>query len=84
MIEKYIKMNATSTASPHVSGLIALILSKNPNLTFEKVRRILKESSDKVGTDKYVGSGRVNAYKSLNHSLITGSNSPKRELIDVR
>lgn len=76
--------SGTSMASPHVSGLVALILSKKPTLTFEEVKKILKESSDEINTDKYIGSGRVNAYKSLNHNLLTGITPSTRELTGVR
>lgn len=78
--EEYIIKNGTSMAAPHVSGLIALMLAKKPSLTFEEVRTIIKESSDKVHSDKPIGSGRVNAYRALNHQLLETVDST-RELV---
>ncbi|MFZ5987595.1 MAG: S8 family peptidase [Bacillota bacterium] len=82
--DSYTNMDGTSMAAPHVSGLVALLLSKKPDLTFEQVMKILKESADEIQTDKYVGSGRVNAYKALSHSLMTGNVVEERELAGVR
>ncbi len=38
----------TSSATPVVAGVAALILSANPNLTAQEVRRILEQSTDKI------------------------------------
>ena len=57
----------TSASAPIVSGIIALMLEKNPNLTREEVENILKNSSDKIGNipyehgrNDYYGYGKVN------------------------
>lgn len=71
----------TSWSAAEVSGLAALILSVNPNLTQTQVRRIIAETADKVGGYTYamgngdtfadlthnneMGYGRVNALKAL-------------------
>ncbi len=58
--------NGTSAATPHVAGVAALILSRNPNLTAGEVEAILRNSTDDiggVGYDIYTGFGRINAYK---------------------
>jgi subtilisin family serine protease len=48
--------NGTSMASPHVTGMIALLLEKNPNATPYQIKQILKNSStDITGWD---GTGR--------------------------
>ena len=55
-------------ATPIVSGVSALILSKNPFLSPAEVTNILQKSSIDLGTkgwDKYYGYGRVDAYKAL-------------------
>lgn len=73
--------NATSWSAAAISGLAALILSVNPNLTETQVRRIIAESAEKVGGYTYavgngatfadlshnneMGYGRVNALKAL-------------------
>lgn len=57
--------NGTSSAAPNAAGVVALILSANPNLTYRDVRHILANTSTKVdpsnaavtldiGTDKFV------------------------------
>ena len=76
------KMSGTSMACPHVSGVIALMLERNPNLTINQVRQILAETASQIGDDVYdieaefgyrhrrYGYGLVNAY----HAVI---NTPK-------
>ncbi len=41
---KHVAYNGTSMATPHVSGAVALMLQKNPNLTPEQVKGILFSS----------------------------------------
>jgi len=51
----------TSAAAPLVSGVIALMLERDPNLTRVEVENILHESSDKIGYVAYIN-GRNNYY----------------------
>ena len=62
----------TSSATPLVSGVAGLMLSRNPELTAEEVRQILQETADQIGPDPYTdgrndryGHGRVNASRAL-------------------
>ncbi len=64
----------TSSATPLVSGIAGLILSKNPDLTWREVRDILRASCDKINTNmitytngwnKQYGYGRINAYRAV-------------------
>lgn len=41
----------TSFATPTISGVIALMLSENPNLTPDQIRTILIETADKIQSD---------------------------------
>jgi len=56
----YTTMSGTSMACPHVAGAVALLLAKTPNLSFNQVRDELKNTSDQINPDKYVGEGRIN------------------------
>ncbi|MCX6117417.1 MAG: S8 family serine peptidase [Proteobacteria bacterium] len=64
---KYGKKSGTSMATPHVSGVVALMLNKFPDLTPLQIKKRLIFSSDKVSSlATYSQSkGRVNAKRSL-------------------
>ncbi|TAL63051.1 MAG: T9SS type A sorting domain-containing protein, partial [Bacteroidetes bacterium] len=58
----------TSAACPQVSGVAALILSVNPNLTEQQVREIITSNATDMGAggkDDLFGWGRVNAALSV-------------------
>jgi len=62
----------TSSATPLVSGVAGLMLSRNPELTAQEVRQILQETADQIGPDPYIagrndryGHGRINASRAL-------------------
>jgi subtilisin len=60
--------SGTSMASPHAAGVAALVLSRNPSLTPEQVRQVLRASSKDLGTpgwDPLFGYGRVNARQAV-------------------
>lgn len=54
------EMSGTSMAVPHVSGIVALILSINPALNPEQVRFLLLRTSRKIDAEDI---GLVNAYQ---------------------
>jgi subtilisin family serine protease len=61
--------SGTSMATPHVSGVAALVIEANGGgLTPAQVRTILQQSADdlgKSGNDDYYGAGRVNALRAV-------------------
>ncbi|GAB3090201.1 S8 family serine peptidase [Lysobacter terrae] len=63
----YTHMSGTSMATPHVAGIIALLLEANPNLTPAQVKDILiRTASNMTGRLAWeAGSGHVNAYEAL-------------------
>ena len=74
----YKHFGGTSSATPLVAGICALILSANPNLTSAEVKSILERTADKIGnrwdynssgySTKY-GYGRVNADAAVKEAL---------------
>jgi len=69
--------SGTSYAAPHVSGAIALLLEKNPDLAPHEIKSILVTTSDVI-TDQYKkefefdagGAGRIDLEKAFNSELI--------------
>jgi thermitase len=59
--------SGTSMATPVVSGVAALVLSKEPNLSLGELRQRLLESVDKLDTlrGKVASGGRVNAARAV-------------------
>src|SRR2546427_6137312 len=60
----YAAFSGTSTAAPFVSGVAALLLSKDPSLKGDQLAARLRESADDlgaVGADTSFGAGRGNA-----------------------
>lgn len=61
-------LSGTSMASPHAAGVAALVLSKNPTLSPDQVRSVLRASAEDLGTpgwDAIFGYGRVNARRAV-------------------
>lgn len=63
----YDRSSGTSMAAPHVTGVAALLLSKNPQLSPPELRSILVNTTDFILADTFriTGSGRLNAYNAL-------------------
>ena len=65
---RYAFSSGTSIAAAHVSGLVALILEKRPDLTPDGVRRLLTDSAFDLGVkgrDPVFGAGRLDAPAAL-------------------
>ena len=55
----------TSMAAPHVSGVAALILAREPELTASEVRQRLEDYATPIGDPQFFGKGLLNALGSL-------------------
>ncbi|MDP6053923.1 MAG: S8 family serine peptidase, partial [Candidatus Latescibacteria bacterium] len=61
----YANWNGTSMATPHVSGVVALLKEADPSLTIASIRSILEATSvdlGNTGEDNDFGHGRVDAF----------------------
>lgn len=57
--------SGTSMACPHVSGLAALLLSKDPGLSPLMVQAIITSTTDRLPPTEKIERGRMNAFKAL-------------------
>jgi len=70
--DTYETWSGTSMATPKVAALAALILSRNPGFSQKEVWTILRSTTDPVNSsDKYIGTGRINAYKAIQRDSTT-------------
>ncbi|MCC5452027.1 S8 family serine peptidase [Rheinheimera sp. UJ51] len=67
----YTMISGTSMATPHVSGIIALMLEANPDLQPLDIKRILQETATNMpGYERFeVGTGYVNAHAAVAAAL---------------
>ena len=63
----YISMSGTSMATPHVSGVAALVKSVNQSLTAVQIKNIILSTVDVKSSlsGKVASGGRLNAYKAV-------------------
>jgi serine protease AprX len=63
----YTHMSGTSMATPHVAGIVALMLEANPHLTPALVKDILERTATNMTGRTYweAGAGHVNAYEAV-------------------
>ena len=69
----------TSAAAPQVSGVVALLLSREPTLRANDVLTRVREGADAWGDSFHFGAGKTNAYRTLLSALvgINGQRTPK-------
>ncbi|WP_252699760.1 S8 family peptidase [Natronosalvus vescus] len=73
---EYARISGTSMATPHVSGVAAMMLEQNPDKTPDRVKDVLLSNADVVsGTDDAyaVGAGQVNATRAVSPDLVVSN-----------
>ena len=64
--DKHISISGTSMATPHVSGVVALLKQKNPDWKPEEIKHSLRNTAQNINEPLNVqGYGRINAIKSI-------------------
>jgi beta propeller repeat protein len=70
--DDYVRLAGTSMSSPHVAGIVALLLAQRPELAPDEVRALLRISADDVGApghDRASGAGIADAARALGTPL---------------
>jgi serine protease AprX len=66
----YTTSQGTSFACPHISGVVALMLEANPNLTPDEVVTILRQTANPMPyTEREVGAGYADAHNAVRRVL---------------
>jgi subtilisin family serine protease len=68
LTEKYTRASGTSMACPHTAGVCALMLSKEPHMLVDDLRKVLRVSVDALpanSANTLLSCGRINAKKAL-------------------
>jgi hypothetical protein len=72
------RMNGTSASAPMVSGVIALMLQANPDLTYRDVQEILVRSSRQNAEFEFPTSGGIGAAEDTKNTWQTNQTGPFR------
>lgn len=68
----YSRIDGTSMASPHVAGVVALMLQNNKELTPDQIKVLIMNTAEKLSEDygvNAIGAGRINAYEAVHSSI---------------
>ena len=72
----YTRISGTSMATPHVAGVVALMLEANPSLSPADVKNIIQETATNIQDRESweVGAGYINAYDAVEKSFNSNMN----------
>jgi subtilisin family serine protease len=75
---QYQYLSGTSMATPLVSGVLALMMARRPDLNYQQIRQILFSNVDTVPglQGRVATNGRVNAYKAMQALAVGATPSP--------
>lgn len=83
----------TSSACPGVAGVVALMLSVNPDLSWQQVKELIRHSCDRIDEDMgnydatghspFYGYGRINALKAVKNAKAAANLVPASLDVDV-
>ncbi len=82
---KYAYYSGTSMATPHVTGVVALLKAQNPTLSYSEIISKVLANVDTLSnlSGKVATSGRLNAYKAVNATPPPGDTTGPRVLTAV-
>lgn len=66
----YNRWTGTSFSAPHLTGMVALMMENNQNITTQNIRSDIVTTADKIGDDIFEsGGGQLNASKAINPTV---------------
>ncbi len=74
---EYQVTTGTSVATAHISGVVALMLERNPKLTPAEVRKILAASARRLGPANQFGAGLVNPVRAIEMATPRSATAPE-------
>ncbi|MEG0669906.1 S8 family serine peptidase, partial [Clostridium sp.] len=88
----YERMSGTSMATPHVAGLVALMVSQHENYKPADVKTVIMNTTEKLNGDYSVfevGAGTINAYEAVKTSIniqvndVTKTLNEEEQIIEI-
>ena len=74
---RYAGYSGTSMATPHVAGVVAMVMAEDPSLSAAQVKQVILDSVDPLASldGKVLSGGRLNAYNALQSLRVPGTHN---------